>query len=67
MAENTNYPMGGFVCDAVCPWCNKPMKVNVPAKPNDNRPIVATVNCPQCGKQVITTRLPSGDWKISQR
>lgn len=64
MDENTDYPVGGFVCDAVCPYCGELIKVNIPATPQKGYEIRANLKCPKCRKVIGVLRFDHGGWAI---
>lgn len=63
--ENRDYPRGGFVANAVCPFCGEEIGVNIPATPESGENRVFQ-NCKYCHNEIVVFRTSYGDWRINK-
>jgi hypothetical protein len=66
MEEKADYPIGGFIADAICPYDGSEIKVNVPATPIDKGEITSKMKCPKCKGRIYIIRYSDGSWKITR-
>lgn len=64
MSTEKNYPMGGFVANAICPHCGQEVRVNVPATPTDSRWLKSKTRCVHCKCSIYVKRYQGGEWTV---